>query len=109
MIYERDDDRSEILVLATTDPSTASIGGDKIIVYTCENSIDFCTRAVCVIDLTKPFRALYRGCKSLSILGIPSLSKQLHQMEIEVSQTTLLFYKNVSHNRNNLTSLHCII
>ncbi|XP_011693346.1 PREDICTED: uncharacterized protein LOC105453253 [Wasmannia auropunctata] len=83
LIYEGSDDRFEILVLATTDSSIASIGGNKIIVYTCKISSELCTRAVCVIDLSRPFKALYRGCKPLDILGIPSLSKQLHQMEVQ--------------------------
>ncbi|XP_036145766.1 cilia- and flagella-associated protein 43 [Monomorium pharaonis] len=83
LIYERSNDCFEILVLATTNPSIASIGGEKVIVYTCKISIDFCPRAVCMIDLLKPFRTFYHGSKSLSILGIPSLSKQLHQMEIQ--------------------------
>ncbi|XP_011872064.1 PREDICTED: uncharacterized protein LOC105564361 isoform X2 [Vollenhovia emeryi] len=82
-IYEGKEDRFEILVLAATDPSIASIGGNKVIVYTCEISIDFCTRAVCVIDLSRPFKTLYSGCKPLSMLGVPALSKQLHQMEIQ--------------------------
>jgi len=84
-MYEESDDRFEILVLATTNPSIASIGGNKVIVYTCEISTEFCTRVVCVIDLSRPFRALYRGCRPLDILSIPSLSKQLHQMEVQVS------------------------
>lgn len=63
----------------------ASIGGNKVIVYTCEVSNNFYTHAIYAIDLLKPFRMLYHGTnKSLNILGIPSLSKQLHQMEIQV-------------------------
>lgn len=85
LIYKRNNSHFEILVLATTSPSMASIGGNKAIVYTCEISNNFCTRAICVIDLLRPFRMLYHGMsKPLNILGIPSLSKQLHQMEIQV-------------------------
>ncbi|XP_071559950.1 cilia- and flagella-associated protein 43 [Temnothorax nylanderi] len=85
LIYERNDRRDcfEILILATTNPSIASIGGNKVIVYTCEISIDFCMRVICVIDLSRPFKTLYHGCKPLEILSVPSLSKQLHQMEIQ--------------------------
>ncbi|XP_029667223.1 cilia- and flagella-associated protein 43-like [Formica exsecta] len=84
LIYKRNNGRFEILVLATTNPSMASIGGNKVIVYTCEISNNFYTRAICAIDLLRPFRMLYHGTnKPLNILGIPSLSKQLHQMEIQ--------------------------
>ncbi|KAL6262925.1 hypothetical protein P5V15_005713 [Pogonomyrmex californicus] len=83
LIYEGNDNHFEILILATNNPSIASIGGNKVIVYTCEISIDFCTRAICMINLSRPFRALYHGSKPMDILGIPSLSKQLHQMEIQ--------------------------
>ncbi|KAG5339959.1 CFA43 protein, partial [Acromyrmex charruanus] len=83
LIYEKSYDCFEILILTTTIPSMASIGGNKVIVYTCKNSVEFCTHAVCIIDISRPFRALYHGCKPLDILGVPSLSKQLHKMEIE--------------------------
>ncbi|KAL6445963.1 hypothetical protein ACFW04_000971 [Cataglyphis niger] len=84
LIYKRNNDRIEILVLATTNPSIASIGGNKVIVYTCEVSNNFYTHAMYAIDLLKPYRMLHHGTsKSLNILGIPSLSKQLHQMEIQ--------------------------
>ncbi|KAG5310461.1 CFA43 protein, partial [Acromyrmex insinuator] len=83
LIYEKSYDCFEILILITTIPSMASIGGNKVIVYTCKNSIEFCTHAVCIIDISRPFKALYHGCKPLDILGVPSLSKQLHKMEIK--------------------------
>ncbi|KAL0119320.1 hypothetical protein PUN28_009711 [Cardiocondyla obscurior] len=83
LIYEKSDNCFEILVLATFNSSTTSISGNKVIMYTCEISIEFCTRIVCVIDLSRPFKALYHGCKPLDILGVPSLSKQLHQIEIQ--------------------------
>ncbi|XP_072759720.1 cilia- and flagella-associated protein 43 [Anoplolepis gracilipes] len=84
LIYKRNNNRFEILVLATTNSSMASIGGNKVIVYTCEVSNKFYTRAVCAINLSRPYRMLYHGTnKPLNILGIPSLSKQLHQMEIQ--------------------------
>ncbi|XP_067208945.1 cilia- and flagella-associated protein 43-like [Linepithema humile] len=84
LIYERNNDCFEILVLATANPSTVSIGGDKVIVYTCKMSMDFCANPVCVIDLSKTYKMLYHGSnKPFDILATPSLSKQLHRMEIE--------------------------
>ncbi|EFN89911.1 WD repeat-containing protein C10orf79 [Harpegnathos saltator] len=84
LVYERGDDRFEILVLVTANPAMAPVGGNKVIVYTCEISSDFCAHATCVIDLSRPFRMLYHGSSEpLGILGVPSLSKQLYQMEIQ--------------------------
>ncbi|XP_032687920.1 cilia- and flagella-associated protein 43-like [Odontomachus brunneus] len=84
LLYKRNDDCFKILILATANPSVTSVGGDKVIVYTCEISCNFCACATCVIDLSRPFQTLYhRSHKSLSILGVPSLSKQLYQIEIQ--------------------------
>ncbi|EZA53241.1 hypothetical protein DMN91_004557 [Ooceraea biroi] len=85
LIYEKSNNRFEILVLITANPSMASVGGNKVLVYNCEISSNFCAHATCVINLLTPYRMLYHygSNQPLSILCIPSLSKQLHQMEIQ--------------------------
>lgn len=95
-MYEGSDDRFEVLVLATADPSVASIGGNTVIVYACDNSRDgFSARATRAIDLSTPYRTLcHRGPNQpLGILCAPSLSKQLHQMEVQVGRQ--LFQKSI--------------
>lgn len=86
-LLERSNDRFEILILLTADPSVVSVGGDKVVVYNCEMSNDFKEHAMCVIDLSKPYRMLhhYRADQPLSVLCVSSLSKELHQIEIQVS------------------------
>ncbi|XP_014488827.1 PREDICTED: cilia- and flagella-associated protein 43-like [Dinoponera quadriceps] len=97
LTYERNNDRFDILILATANPSVASVGGDRLIVYTCEViSGNFCARATYVIDLSRPFTMLYHGSnKPLSILGVPSLSKQLYQMEIQNDFQDVAFTKTL--------------
>lgn len=95
LTYEKSDDQFKILILTTADSTVPSIGGDKIIVYTCEILTEFHTRAICIIDLTQPFKMLYhhRSNKPLGILGVPTLSKQLHQMEVQVNQIIFYIYE----------------
>lgn len=89
LIYERNDDCFKVLVLATANPSTVSIGGDKVIVYTCKMSTAFGANPMCVIDLSRTYKMLCHGSnKSSDILTAPSLSKQLHRMEIEVCKSS---------------------
>ena len=82
-----DRDRAKLLLLAGNADSNDSPAGNEIVVYSCRLSDrDNCAKdADCSIKLLSSFERLHHGRESsYDIIGVPYLTKLLHQIELKV-------------------------